>query len=547
MKESDNLNPNDIKSQCDQAINKLENDNETLNIVSKSVTAFSTDNEIKSVSFENLKQQLADYITVIDAIKSANAYDIAEFSTLKDLVGDEVLDGANIRSLLFLPESVYSLPGDTRPAMGISIWTQYVLDNFATVREAVDEMKKETSNSIIDLYYSWKVNDYKRLAESSQKLYDEWKSKSDKYDEIEGSTSILFSTTSSLREAITTALNSMSGRFQSGTYIPRTGFDWKKIMEVECLKLESWLKAKEELKLSESETEYLKQKGIVLTTMDIACIKRTEGTELVFLSKDKKALFYKGEIYPIYVPDNEISFQPIWKLDGKKEISAMEFDALEGILGFSLEEIPKEDIYTTSGHKVLSGELSSTDPNVKAAAGLSALLGLTQFTLSSLSKSEVTVIFQSSEGGNRGTICVGNSEDRATFQNWNYNIPMDTYRDSEPGIGKIWASDYAAGIYKIASGKDVPNPDGTYTITGTLDERHKDTNISGYLSYSTDGKLMYTPLTYSGDKAYIESVDGFMEFGRTQILDFSDKLSTPSFADEDSQKLLEELLKGENE
>lgn len=127
------------------------------------------------------------------------------------------------------------------------------------------------------------------------------------------------------------------------------------------------------------------------------------------------------------------------------------------------------------------------------------------------------------------------------------NETMDTYRDSEPGIGKIWASDYAAGIYKIASGKDVPNPDGTYTITGTLDERHKDTNISGYLSYSTDGKLMYTPLTYSGDKAYIESVDGFMEFGRTQILDFSDKLSTPSFADEDSQKLLEELLKGENE
>lgn len=57
-------------------------------------------------------------------------------------------DGMNekglVASLLFLPESVYSLPGDTRPAMGISIWTQYVLDNFATVREAVDELKKET-------------------------------------------------------------------------------------------------------------------------------------------------------------------------------------------------------------------------------------------------------------------------------------------------------------------------------------------------------------------------------------------------------------------
>ena len=57
-------------------------------------------------------------------------------------------DGMNEKglaaSLLFLPESVYSLPGDTRPAMGISIWTQYVLDNFASVREAVDELKRET-------------------------------------------------------------------------------------------------------------------------------------------------------------------------------------------------------------------------------------------------------------------------------------------------------------------------------------------------------------------------------------------------------------------
>ena len=57
-------------------------------------------------------------------------------------------DGMNekglVASLLFLPESVYSLPGDTRPAMGISIWTQYVLDNFATVSEAVAELKKET-------------------------------------------------------------------------------------------------------------------------------------------------------------------------------------------------------------------------------------------------------------------------------------------------------------------------------------------------------------------------------------------------------------------
>lgn len=57
-------------------------------------------------------------------------------------------DGMNekglVASLLYLVESGYIRPGDNRPAMGISIWTQYVLDNFATVEEAVAELKKET-------------------------------------------------------------------------------------------------------------------------------------------------------------------------------------------------------------------------------------------------------------------------------------------------------------------------------------------------------------------------------------------------------------------
>lgn len=523
MNESDYLNPNDIKSQCDQAIHKLENDNETLDIVSNSIMAFSADNEIKSISFNNLKQQLADYITVIEAIKSANTYDIAEFSTLKKLVGDEVLDGANILSQM-----------------------KTALHNKEFYLEKADEyeLKKQTGSFVTDLYYCWKVSDYRRLAESSQKLYDEWKSKSDKYDEIEVSTSVLFSATSSLRETITTELNNMRQRFQNGTYISRTDSDWKQILEVGFLNLESWLRAKEELKLSEAEIEYLKQKGIMLTTMDIAYIKKTEKTESVFLSHDKKALFYKGEIYPIYVPNNEVTFQPVWSLDGKKEISNFEVDVGEGILGFSLEEIPKANTYTKSGYKSLPGELSSQSQNVKAAAGLSALLGLTQFTLSSLSKSEVTVVFESSENGKRGTICVGSSDDRLIFQDWNYNVPIDTYRDSESALGKIWASDYAAGIYKLVSGKEVPDSEGTYTITGTLDERHRETYISGYLSYASDGKLMYTPLTYSGDKAYIEEVNGFLDFGRTRILDFSDKLSTPSFASEENQELLEELLRG---
>lgn len=54
-------------------------------------------------------------------------------------------DGMNekglVANLLYLPEAEYSRENDTRPVMGISIWTQYVLDNFATVSEAVSALR----------------------------------------------------------------------------------------------------------------------------------------------------------------------------------------------------------------------------------------------------------------------------------------------------------------------------------------------------------------------------------------------------------------------
>lgn len=88
---------------------------------------------IKRASFDQ-----GDFLTWTSKYGSivASAYDIG------------VCDGMNekglVANLLFLPESIYVRPGDTRPVMGIGIWTQYVLDNFATVREAVEELKKET-------------------------------------------------------------------------------------------------------------------------------------------------------------------------------------------------------------------------------------------------------------------------------------------------------------------------------------------------------------------------------------------------------------------
>lgn len=56
----------------------------------------------------------------------------------------DTCDGMNeaglVASLLFLPESDYGKQGK-RPVMGIAMWTQYVLDNFGTVSEAVGALR----------------------------------------------------------------------------------------------------------------------------------------------------------------------------------------------------------------------------------------------------------------------------------------------------------------------------------------------------------------------------------------------------------------------
>lgn len=49
-----------------------------------------------------------------------------------------------VANLLFLPGTVYTTgDDDTRPYMGTAVWVQYVLDNFATVPEALEVLKTD--------------------------------------------------------------------------------------------------------------------------------------------------------------------------------------------------------------------------------------------------------------------------------------------------------------------------------------------------------------------------------------------------------------------
>lgn len=57
------------------------------------------------------------------------------------------VDGMNekglVANVLYLVESDYGKPDGRKPTLSISAWAQYVLDNFATVAEAVDALRQE--------------------------------------------------------------------------------------------------------------------------------------------------------------------------------------------------------------------------------------------------------------------------------------------------------------------------------------------------------------------------------------------------------------------
>lgn len=68
-------------------------------------------------------------------------------SVIASAYGICTTDGMNEAGLtanaLWLAESEYPTPTDTRPHMTLAIWAQYFLDNFGTVAEAVEEARKE--------------------------------------------------------------------------------------------------------------------------------------------------------------------------------------------------------------------------------------------------------------------------------------------------------------------------------------------------------------------------------------------------------------------
>ncbi|ELY89427.1 linear amide C-N hydrolase [Natrialba taiwanensis] len=72
----------------------------------------------------------------------ATAYDVA--------TTDGMNESGLVANLLWLPESEYPDPDDETPTLSISLWAQYMLDNFATVAEAVAHVQADEFAVVTD-------------------------------------------------------------------------------------------------------------------------------------------------------------------------------------------------------------------------------------------------------------------------------------------------------------------------------------------------------------------------------------------------------------
>jgi hypothetical protein len=520
------LDPEAIKTQCKEAVQQLTNNNYWINVIKNCIKLFSENSELEGEAYRSLKIQLQDYQTILDLISNTNDIDVEDFYILSGSVGSEVLDGAVIFDMM-------------DQALSDKVADEEAAESYETFANNASWLGEE-------LYYRQKAKHYRKLVENDQKRYDEWNAKTTAYDDIELYTQSLFSKSGSNRIKIENALNGITEVFQGGDYQINANKPWRlALYEVQEAKTweETVVKSLLEYGYTQEEINDLILHNVVITADDFETLKKSEGTTNIYLSEDKNALFYNGKIYYIDVPDKTtVCYDQQWETDYTIEKTQTDFDAIKGLTGIEGEEIPNEDRYTSDGiHSIINSQSSYSADTMKIAGGLSAFLLAQNFVLSGISQNDVTIIFESAQNSRKATILVGNSSNRQNYQNINYAVPVNTYKKQEDIGGKNLASSQAAAIYTLCTGIET-DADKKYTITGTLDERHKEDSYYGYLSYSDNGTLQCTPIVYSGDTAYVATCNIGTGNNVKEIYDFTDKLATPTNADTKSQKIFETML-----
>lgn len=78
-----------------------------------------------------------------DSLEWTSKYGSVGISGYESGIADGMNEEGLVANLLYLAESDYGTPKKGRPTISISTWAQYVLDDFATVAEAVEALRQE--------------------------------------------------------------------------------------------------------------------------------------------------------------------------------------------------------------------------------------------------------------------------------------------------------------------------------------------------------------------------------------------------------------------
>lgn len=191
-----------------RAVSHMEEDRKALESIGKSIDMFAEDSEIQSESFEALKQQLSDYHIIIEAMQIANDTDIADFRVLAVRVGDEVLDGGTIFE---------QMENSLR-----------MKESYLANEEIYRRKMKTEEDALLYTYYCWKARQYESLAHNSQRLYEKWREKTVRFDEIAAGTSDLFTDSEGIRVLIQRGQSEIAGAFRQGGYVLNQDSEWRK-------------------------------------------------------------------------------------------------------------------------------------------------------------------------------------------------------------------------------------------------------------------------------------------------------------------------------
>jgi hypothetical protein len=224
------LDPSITRAMCDDAIEKLELDNSNLSVANKSVTDFCDEASLQSKSFDALKQQMSNYETIISAITTANEYDISDFTTLKNNVGYEILDGHKISEKM-------SQATASRNANATK----------ANARLASCESE---GNLLLKQWYKWSYDFYVWQAGRDQKVYDTWAAKSAAYDRIEGITNGLFFAGTPIRKNAVTGLEFLGTTFSQGAYTAADASSWQNSLQESIDASEKMVEARAKIDIS---------------------------------------------------------------------------------------------------------------------------------------------------------------------------------------------------------------------------------------------------------------------------------------------------------